>query len=126
MQKDQKINRRQIGIEKEAFVCDWLECHGYKIVARNFRCRNGEIDIVAKEGGYLVFIEVKYRKNDANGLPEEAVDRRKQRVISRVALFYMNRYGYGQSTPVRFDVVAVSGEKDFSVALYQNAFDFCG
>ena len=122
----QKINKRQIGADKESFVCEWLEGRGYKIVERNFRCRNGEIDIVAREGGYLVFLEVKYRSHDMNGLPEEAVDVRKQRVISRVALYYLCRYGYGESTPVRFDVVAVFGEKNFSVALYQNAFDFCG
>lgn len=120
----QKINKRKIGADKEAFVCEWLEHNGYIIVERNFRCRSGEIDIVAREGGYLVFIEVKYRKNSAAGLPEEAVDLRKQRVISRVALYYLCRYGYGESTPVRFDVVALSGEKECSVELYQNAFDF--
>ena len=127
MQKKlQKINKRQIGAQKEAFVCEWLERRGYQIVARNFRCRNGEIDIVAKEGGYLVFIEVKYRGNSAAGLPEEAVGIQKQRIISRVALFYMIRFGYRETTPVRFDVVAVSGGEDVSVTLYQNAFDFCG
>lgn len=122
----QKINRRKIGADKEAFVCEWLSRHGYRILERNFRCRSGEIDIVAREGGYLVFIEVKYRSHDANGLPEEAVDLRKQRVISRVALYYLRRYGYAEATPVRFDVVALLGESDFSVMLYQNAFDFCG
>lgn len=122
----QKVNKRQIGADKEAFVCEWLEKHGYKIVERNFRCRIGEIDIVAREGGYLVFLEVKYRSHDRNGLPEEAVDWRKQRVISRVALFYLRRFGYGETTPVRFDVVAVFKEDDLSVALYQNAFEFCG
>ena len=122
----QKINRRQIGADKEAFVCKWLEQNGYQIVDRNFRCRTGEIDIVAREGGYLVFIEVKYRSHGTSGLPEEAVDVRKQWVISRVALYYLRRFGYGETTPVRFDVVAVFGENDFSVALYQNAFDFCG
>lgn len=121
----QKVNKRQIGADKEAFVCEWLERHGYRIVERNFRCRNGEIDIVAREGGYLVFIEVKYRSHGTNGLPEEAVDARKQRVISRVALYYLCRYGYGESTPVRFDVVAVSGDTNDSVTLYQNAFEFC-
>lgn len=124
--KLQKINKRQIGAQKEAFVCEWLERRGYQIVARNFRCRNGEIDIVAKEGGYLVFIEVKYRGNSTAGLPEEAVGIQKQRIISRVALFYMIRFGYRETTPVRFDVVAVSGGEDVSVTLYQNAFDFCG
>ena len=122
----QKINRRQIGADKETFVCEWLERNGYHIVERNFRCRSGEIDIVAREGGYLVFVEVKYRGQGATGLPEEAVDLRKQRVISRVALYYLSRYGYGETTPMRFDVVALLGESDFSVMLYQNAFDFCG
>ena len=122
----QRVNKRQIGADKEAFVCEWLEKHGYKIVERNFRCRIGEIDIVAREGGYLVFLEVKYRSHEGSGLPEEAVDWRKQRVISRVALFYLRRFGYGETAPVRFDVVAVFGEDDLSVALYQNAFEFCG
>lgn len=121
-----KINKRQIGADKEAFVCEWLEKRGYMILERNFRCRSGEIDIVAREGGYLVFVEVKYRSHGTNGLPEEAVDIRKQRVISRVALYYLRRFGYGETTPVRFDVVALFGEEDFSVSLYQNAFDFCG
>ena len=122
----QKINKRQIGADKEAFVCEWLQNRGYKILERNFRCGSGEIDIVAREGEYLVFVEVKYRSRDTSGLPEEAVDVRKQRVISRVALYYLRRYGYGETTPVRFDVVAVFGEQVFSVALYQNAFDYCG
>ena len=100
--------------------------HGGGFSGGGSRGGGGGFDIVAREGGYLVFLEVKYRSHDTNGLPEEAVDRRKQRVISRVALFYLRRFGYGVSTPVRFDVVAVSGEKDFSVALYQNAFEFCG
>lgn len=120
------INKRQVGAEQEAFVCEWLKARGYTIVARNFRCRTGEIDIVAREGGYLVFIEVKYRSHGASGLPQEAVDLRKQRVISRVALYYLQRFGYGEATPVRFDVVAVFGEDATRVTLYQNAFDFCG
>ena len=62
---------------------------------------------------------------EAAQLPEEAVDWRKQRVISRVALYYLRRFGYGEETPVRFDVVALFGEQDFSVSLYQNAFEFC-
>lgn len=121
-----RINKRQVGADQEAFVCEWLKERGYMIVERNFRCRSGEIDIVAREGGYLVFIEVKYRSSGANGLPQEAVDLRKQRVISRVALYYLRRFGYSETTPVRFDVAAVFGEDDVKVTLYQNAFDFCG
>jgi putative endonuclease len=107
-------------------VCQWLERHGYRIVARNFRCRMGEIDIVAREAGYLVFIEVKYRSSPGSGTGEEAVNWRKQQTISRVALYYLRRMGYRQEVPVRFDVVAVSGEKELTIHLYQNAFDFCG
>jgi putative endonuclease len=119
-------NKRSIGSAKEDFVCQWLERHGYRIVARNFRCRMGEIDIVAREGGYLVFIEVKYRSGPGSGTGEEAVNWRKQQIISRVALYYLRRMGYGHEVPVRFDVVAVSGEDEMTVRLYRNAFEFCG
>ncbi len=119
-------NYRRIGAEEEQRVCRLLEQQGYQVLVCNFRCRIGEIDIVAREGGYLVFIEVKYRSGTGSGLPEEAVDRRKQRVISRVALFYMQRYGYGTDTPVRFDVAAVSGTAEQTLHLYRNAFEYCG
>lgn len=118
------MNKRQIGARQEQFACEWLERRGYRIVERNFRCRSGEIDIVAREGGYLVFVEVKYRSSGESGLPQEAVDRRKQRAISHVALYYLHRFGYQEATPVRFDVVALSGQGTLSAALYQNAFDF--
>lgn len=119
-------NNRQIGDKKEKFVCEWLETQGYRIVERNFRCRSGEIDIVAREGAYLVFIEVKYRRGAECGDPSEAVDRRKQQTISRVALFYLLRHGYAENTPVRFDVVSVSGGSDMEVHLFRNAFEYCG
>lgn len=120
-----KENRRRIGAQKERFVCDWLSERGYVIVERNFRCRMGEIDIVAREGGFLVFVEVKYRSSGISGMPEEAVDLKKQRAISQAALYYLHRYKYPETTPVRFDVAAVLGAGD-EVALYQNAFEFWG
>ena len=119
-------NNRQIGDAKEAFVCAWLEKQGYSIMERNFRCRSGEVDIVAREHRYLVFIEVKYRSGTECGDPSEAVDYRKQQTISRVALFYLHRHGYTESTPVRFDVVSVSGTDTVGVMLYRNAFEYCG
>ena len=121
-----KQNNRKIGEEKEAFVCEWLEKQGYRIVERNFRCRSGEVDIVARENRYLVFIEVKYRKGAECGDPSEAVDYHKQQTISKVALFYLLRNGYTESTPVRFDVVTVSGTDAAGVMLYRNAFEYCG
>lgn len=119
-------NNRQIGDEKEAFVCEWLEKQGYRLVERNFRCRSGEVDIVAREHRSLVFIEVKYRSGTECGDPSEAVDYRKQQTISRVALFYLLRHGYTESTPVRFDVVSVCGTDTVGVMLYRNAFEYCG
>lgn len=113
------MNRRKIGADNEARALEYLEGAGYRILARNFRNRTGEIDIIALDGEYLVFIEVKYRANDACGSPLEAVDGRKQRSIIRTALCYMHRYGYGTEASCRFDVVGIAGDQ---ITLIQNAF----
>lgn len=117
------MNRRQVGAQYEKLAGQHLEQQGYEILAYNYRCRFGEIDIVAKEGGYLVFAEVKYRKNSRVGNPLEAVDKRKQQQISRTAAYYLLRYGYREDMPCRFDVVAVSGEE---ISVIKNAFFYCG
>ena len=87
----------------------------------NYRCRRAEIDIVAREGGYLVFIEVKYRKNRKEGSAAEAVDERKKRRIRMGALFYLKEKGFPLSAPVRFDVVSIDEGK---IRLFRNAFPF--
>ena len=115
-------NRRQIGTEEEALAAEFLEGRGYRIVERNFRCRLGEIDLIARDGSVLVFIEVKYRKTGAYGDPAEAVDARKQARILRTARYYMTRYHISEDTPCRFDVVAVLGS---NVRLIRDAF-WCG
>ena len=121
------MNRRRLGEEKEQFVCEYLKTMGYQILEQNFRCRFGEVDIVARQDAYLVFIEVKYRRGSGSGMPQEAVDFRKQKTISRVALFYLGRYGYGVDTPVRFDVAAVSESMSVPVVhVIQNAFEYIG
>ena len=76
-------NRRQIGTEEEALAAVFLKAQGYEILEQNFRCRLGEIDIIARDGSALVFIEVKYRRNAAYGTPAEAVNLRKQQKICR-------------------------------------------
>ncbi|MDE7211440.1 MAG: YraN family protein [Lachnospiraceae bacterium] len=113
------INKRKVGSEKEAVAADYLSGIGYQILERNFYSRTGEIDLVAREGGYLVFVEVKYRKNNASGYPEEAVTPAKQRAIVRTARYYMLRNKYPEMTPCRFDVVAITG---MEIRLIQNAF----
>ncbi len=97
----------------------FLEQAGYQILERNFSCRQGEIDLIAREGTYLVFIEVKYRRNLGSGSPLEAVNPAKQEKIRRTALYYLYCRGYDEDTPCRFDVVAVTGER---FELIRNAF----
>lgn len=93
---------------------------GYEIIEKNYFSRSGELDMVAREGGCLVFVEVKYRKNRELGTPEEAVDQRKIQSIVRTARYYMLRHGILEDTPCRFDVVAMLGKE---INLIQNAFD---
>ncbi len=114
-------SKRSVGTAYEEKAAEYLQSRGYFILCRNFRCRQGEIDLIAREGGYLVFIEVKYRKSAGNGRPEEAVTLEKQRVISRTADYYRLRQGYGEETCCRFDVVAILGEE---ITLYKNAFSY--
>ena len=112
-------NKRQTGSRYEQMAAEYLKQQGYRILEMNFRCRDGEVDIVAEEASCLVFVEVKYRSSEKYGLPQEAVTRRKQRSISRVAQFYRVRYRVREDVSSRFDVVAIlNGE----IRLYQNAF----
>lgn len=115
------MNKRKIGTDYEMIACEYLEEQGYTILQRNFRCRQGEIDIIAKEGRYLVFVEVKYRKSASQGSPLSAVNYTKQRKISRVAIYYLTQHGYPDNEPCRFDVIGISPD---DVMLVRNAFDY--
>lgn len=116
------MNKRAIGAAYEKAVGEYLLSHGYLILEYNFYSRMGEIDIVARDGEYLVFVEVKYRKDGEAGGPLEAVGHTKQRRISRAAQYYCLTHGYGMSTPCRFDVAAVQGNR---IEVVKNAFEFC-
>ena len=114
-------NSRLIGTEYEKKAAEYLLTEGYEILNMNYRVRAGEIDIVAKHGKYLVFVEVKYRSNSHKGMPQEAVDIRKQRQICRVALYYLKQYKYPTDVPVRFDVITVH---DGNISHIENAFEY--
>lgn len=103
-------------------AADFLKKQGLYIKEKNFRCRIGEVDLIAYDGTYLIFVEVKYRKTASSGYAASAVTRKKQQVISRVAQFYLVRYGY-RDVPCRFDVIGIDGKQ---IQWIQNAFDFCG
>ena len=99
---------RSAGQQGEDTAARYLTRQGYRIVQRNFRTPRGEIDLIATNGGTLIFIEVKARTDDAKGTPAAAVDERKQARIRRAAEWYCARYRT-QDRSVRFDVVAISG-----------------
>ena len=104
------MNRREKGCQYEELAARYLISEGYQILERNYRIRSGEIDLIARDGAYLVFVEVKYRKNEESGSPLEAVDWRKQRTIIKVARYYLYHMHYGE-IPCRFDVVGICGDK---------------
>jgi putative endonuclease len=114
--------RQRLGKSGEDLACAELERRGYAILARRYRTRYGEIDIVARDAGVIVFAEVKARVTDRFGRPAEAVTRQKQRRIARMAVDFLARHRL-QDGPCRFDVVTVewSGERP-RVEIYRNAF----
>lgn len=114
-------NKREMGSRYESLAASFLEQRGYRIVERNYRCHIGEIDLIAMDKGYLVFVEVKYRKTPLFGMPVEAVNLKKRKIISKVAQTYLASKGMSEVN-VRFDIVAVLGD---TVTVYENAFDFC-
>ena len=104
-------NKRDIGSRYEEKAAAFLKGLGYTILEQNFRDRMGEIDLVARDGAYLVFVEVKYRKSVRCGYPEEAVDWEKQKRIRHTAQYYLYRHHYREGTACRVDVVSIQGEE---------------
>ena len=100
------MNRRETGTQYEERAAEYLIAQNYQILERNYRIRSGEIHIIARDGTVLVFIEVKYRKNEESGNPLEAVDIRKQKKIINVARYYLYQKKYGD-VPCRFDVIGI-------------------
>ncbi len=106
-----------LGEKGEDAACRFLKTRGYQIVARNWRARVGEIDIIARDGDVLVFVEVKARSGDGFGGPEAAVHPGKQRRLIRTAMAFMASTQC--DLPMRFDVVAMLPGK---VRLLRDAF----
>lgn len=113
------MNKRKVGTVYETMAAEYLHNLGYRIVERNFRCRMGEIDIIAEDKDYLCFIEVKFRSGTGCGSPLEAITRKKQHRIIRVAQYYMAGHGYTLDTLCRFDVVAIQKNE---ITLLRDAF----
>ncbi len=114
-------NKRRVGEIYEKRAAAFLEELGYEILAFHFRCRFGEIDLIARLENTLVFLEVKYRATAGCGDPSEAVTKKKQRTICRVADFYRVRHQIRDDVSCRFDVISILGEE---LRHIPNAFEY--
>ncbi len=95
------------GYRYESYAADWLAARGLRIVTRNFRCRVGEIDLIAHHGDTLVFVEVRARTASRFAAAAATVDRRKQQRLLRTAQLYLQKHPAAAQSPCRFDVIAI-------------------
>ena len=112
------MSSREEGLRGEETAVETLKRKGYKIVERNHRNRLGEIDVIAEEGGCLVFVEVKKRNTPLFGSAICAIDERKKRHMVKTALLYLKQHRCADRR-VRFDVIGIDSEK---IKLVKNAF----
>ena len=123
MEKD-KIGSLPFGLWGEDIAAEFLEKKGYRILDKHFFFQHAEIDLVARDGPYLVFVEVKTRSSAQYGLPEEALSERKKRYLRKAAegYLYLNQL---HNQDCRFDVVTVNFLPDGTTSLnhYLNAFE---
>ncbi len=110
-----------MGAEGEQIAVKFLQRKGVEIVERNYRHGRGEIDIVARDRGVLVFVEVKTAMSNQFGSPEGWVDKRKQQQIARLASGYIQR-NHLTDIDCRFDVVAVDATRNYEINYIQDAF----
>lgn len=115
--------RLELGKFGEVLALKKIKLLGYKNIIRNYRCPLGEVDLIAKDGDTLAFIEIKTRKGKSIGYAKEAVNARKRRQLSKVALAYMKSNDCW-GAKARFDVVAISIERDKpQIEVIKNAFE---
>jgi putative endonuclease len=115
------VNKRETGTKYEEQAAAYVVTRGLVLLEKNYRCRQGEVDLIGVHEDCLVFIEVKYRKNARSGMPEEAVDKRKQAKICLVSDYYRLTHPFNSKRQVRYDVVAICGE---DTRWYQNAYPY--
>jgi putative endonuclease len=119
------MQKKELGKKGEEVALRFLKKKGYRIIERNYVCKMGEMDIIAREKDTLVFIEVKTRTSTMFGPPQLAVHSSKQRQLSKVALYYLKEKRL-EDAKARFDVVAILLEqKGEEIELIRDAFDLC-
>lgn len=113
------LSRVSLGSSGEAAAARWYESAGYEVLERNWRCREGEIDLIARNADTLIFCEVKTRANAVFGSPVEAVGWAKQSRLRRLAVAYLASRSGSFMPLLRFDIAAVVGGR---VQVYEDAF----
>ena len=119
-------NLKQLGKAGEEMAAKYLVEKGYQIIEWNYRCENGEIDLIAKDQDVTVFVEVKTRRSLKFGIPQAAVTSKKQLQISMVALSYLNEVN-ALNSPCRFDVIAITlppASEKLEIKHIKNAFEY--
>lgn len=117
------VTRHHKGRASEEVAARYLEGQGLKILDRNFRCQLGEIDLVARDGGTIVFVEVKSRYGTGYGLPQESVNRTKQKRLTMLAQWYLKTQKL-DTRKARFDVLGIIwNDQDPQVTWITNAFE---
>ena len=121
------MNKRTKGTEMEQLAAEFLVQNDCSIICSNYRCRLGEIDIIARDekDKSIVFVEVKYRSSNNFGTPFEAVDFRKQTKIRNTAMYFMKEKRLSMESKVRFDVIGImpyNGDSGYDIKLIKGAF----
>lgn len=114
-------NTRSTGSCYERKAANYLKQQGLFILRYNYRCRFGEIDLIARDGEYLVFVEVKYRKDSSSGYSLAAVNPAKQKTICKVARYFLTVEYHNVDIPCRFDVAGIDGDE---IHWVKNAFEY--
>ena len=117
------MDKKDLGKKGEELALRFLKKNGYRLIEKNYVCKLGEMDIIAKEKDTLAFIEVKTRTSATFGPPQLAVNAAKQRQLSKVALYYLKEKKL-EDIKARFDVVAILlGPQGEEIELIKDAFD---
>jgi putative endonuclease len=121
----ERISTQQRGDAAEAQARQHLEQQGLRLLAQNWRCRLGELDLVMLDVDTVVFVEVRYRRHSAWGGAAQSVDARKREKLSRAAQYFLQQESRWAKYPCRFDVIAINADSQAPTQLdwIQNAFD---
>ncbi len=119
-QKDKRTEKRIKGDDKERLAEAYLAARHFTLIERNFLCKRGEIDLIMKDQGYLVFIEVRYRETQEFGGALASITAGKQKKLRRAAEYYLLQHFGNTPPPCRFDVVGIEGQDE--IMWIKNAF----